>query len=45
MYDGRVEARTREQEYWNGVIYQKWKDENWDRDVKMRSEYKETKTE
>ena len=22
MYDGRVEARTREQEYWNGLIYQ-----------------------
>ena len=27
MYDGRVEARTREQEYWNSVIYWKRKDE------------------
>ena len=26
MYDGRAEARTREQEYWNSAIYQKQKD-------------------
>ena len=45
MYDGRVEARTREQEYWNGVIYWEQKDENWNRDVKTSSEYKGTKTE
>ena len=45
MYDGKAEARTREQEYWNSVIYWKWKDENWDRDVKMRLECKETKAE
>ena len=45
MHDGRVEASAREQEYWKGVVYQKQKDENWDGDVKMRSECKETKME
>ena len=34
MYDGRVEARMREWEYWNGLIYQKWKGENWDEDMR-----------
>ena len=43
MYNGRVEARTREQDYWNGLIYQKQKGENWDGDVKTRSEFKRTK--
>ena len=45
MYNGRAEAITREQESWNSVIYQKQKDEDWDKDVKMKSECKETKTE
>ena len=45
MYDGRVEARMREQEYWKGLIYWKWKGENWDGDVKTRSEFKRTKME
>ena len=40
MYDGIVEDRMREQEYWNSLIYRKWKGENWDRDVKMRLEFK-----
>ena len=35
MYDGRVEARTREWKYWNILIYQKQKGENWDEDMKM----------
>ena len=43
MYDGRAEARTREQENWKGLIYQKWKGENWDRDMKTRLEFKRTK--
>ena len=45
MYDGRAGARMREQKYWNGLIYQKRKGENWDRDVKMRLEFKRTKME
>ena len=45
MYDGRAEARMKEQEYWNGLIYWKQKGENWDEDMKMSSEFKRTKTE
>ena len=45
MYDGRAEARTREQEYWNGLIYWKRKGENWDEDMKMNLEFKKTKME
>ena len=45
MYNGRVEARMREWEYWNSLIYQKWKGENWDEDMKTNSEFKRTKTE
>ena len=45
MYDGGVEARMREQKYWNSLIYWKQKDENWDRDLKMRLEFKRTKME
>ena len=45
MYDGRVETRTREWEYWNSLIYWKQKGENWDEDMKMDSEFKRTKTE
>ena len=45
MYNGRVEARMGEQEYWNGLIYQKQKGENWDKDMKMNSEFKRTKME
>ena len=45
MYDGRAEARTREWEYWNGLIYRKQKGENWDKDMRMYLEFKRTKTE
>ena len=45
MYDGRVEARTREWEYWNGLIYRKQKGENWDEDMKTSLEFERTKTE
>ena len=45
MYDGRVEARTREREYWKGLIYWKWKGEHWDEDMKMSLEFKRTKVE
>ena len=45
MYDGRAEARTREWEYWNSLIYQKRKGENWDEDMKMNLEFKRTKME
>ena len=45
MYNGRAEARMREQEYQKGLIYQKWEGENWDEDMKMSSEFKRTKTE
>ena len=45
MYDGRAEARTREQEYWNGLIYRKQKGENWDEDMKTGSEFQRTKKE
>ena len=45
MYNGRAEARMREWEYWNGLIYWKWKGENWDEDMKMNSEFKRTKME
>ena len=45
MYNGRAEARTREWEYWNGLIYQKQKGENWDEDMKMSLEFKRTKME
>ena len=45
MYNGRVGARMREQEYWNSIIYQKRKDENWDGNVKMRLEFKRTEME
>ena len=45
MYDGRVEAIIREQEYWNGAIYQKQKGRDWDGDMKMETECKRIKTE
>ena len=45
MYNGRAEARIREWEYWNSLIYRKRKGENWDKDMKMDSEFKRTKTE
>ena len=45
MYNGRAEARMREWEYWNSLIYQKRKGENWDEDMKMNSEFKRTKME
>ena len=45
MYDGRAEARMREWEYWNSLIYWKWKGENWDKDMKMNLEFKRTKME
>ena len=40
MYDCRVEARMREQEYWNSAIYQKRKDRDWDRIMKMEAEWR-----
>ena len=43
MYNGRAEARMREQEYWKGLLYQKQKGENWDEDMKMSLEFKRTK--
>ena len=42
MYDGRVEARMREKEYWNGLIYQNGKVKT-DKDMKMKLEFKRTK--
>ena len=45
MYNDGAEARTREWEYWNSLIYWKRKGENWDEDMKMNSEFKRTKTE
>ena len=45
MYDGRVEARTREWEHWNSLIYGKQKGENWDKEMKPSSEFKRTKME
>ena len=45
MYNGRAEARTREWEYWNSLIYRKRKGENWDEDMRMYSEFKRTKME
>ena len=43
MSDSRVEARTGEQEYGNGTIYQKWKAKDWDEDMKLEMECKRTK--
>ena len=45
MYNGRAEARMREWEYWNSLIYQKWKGENWGEDMKTNLEFKRTKME
>ena len=35
MYDGRAEARMREQEYWNNAMYRKQKNKDWDGDMKQ----------